>query len=83
MTEHGRGIQQITCLLAWQADAAHQRLKTRIGAHGVSPGLSLQKLKVVRALLVSFFEPPQGLILLAQSPVDRRDVEGRDIPFLG
>src|SRR5208337_3142734 len=65
-----------------QADPADQVLGAGIGAQGVEYGIAFEEREPEIALMIALFEPGEGLILVAETNVDFREVGWRYIAFL-
>ena len=62
-------------MLLGQPDAEQEVCETRVGAQVVPSRIPLEPLHLKRALLVPLFEPGKSLILLAQTRVDKGNVD--------
>src|SRR5260370_39504919 len=59
--------------LRWEPDATHQVGETRVRPQRVPDRLHFKVGKRIGALVISFFEPQEGLLLLAQPQVNHSE----------
>src|SRR3989442_10383545 len=69
--------QTVALFSATQTDTAQDVLKARIPAK-IFPSLFFQKSHFRVAMLITFFQPGQGLVRLTECVVNERDVIGRN-----
>src|SRR5262249_32621929 len=69
----------VESFLFWRkAHASQQVVESRVRAQAVKSWFHIEENDAIRILLVSFLEPDERLIFLAQTGIDQGDVVGRN-----
>src|SRR5262249_16782318 len=65
-------------LLRRKAHSSQQVVESRVRAQAVEPWVYFEENDAIRVLLVSFIQPDERLIFLAQTGIDQGEVVGRN-----